>query len=103
MSAQLAISHGRTRDGSVVLLRLSGKLGAATVAELQRVLGTGERRRALILDLSGVGSVDAVGLRALFGEYCDAAQRRCPFVFICPGPGIRNALEAAGVEVDRVL
>src|SRR5690349_2402888 len=103
MSSQLAISHGITRDGTIVLLRLSGKLCAATVPALRQALGTGERRQGLILDLSGVGSVDAVGLRALFGEYCDAAQRRCPFVFICPGPGIRTALEAAGVEVDRVL
>lgn len=80
------------RDG--VLLALSGRLGATTVADVRNALahaierGTGD----LVVDLHGVELVDATGLGVLVGAHrrADRAGRRLV---------VRNVPE----RIDRLL
>lgn len=67
----------RTESG-VVVLDLQGRLDAASVREFRRVahgqLRAGQRR--LVVDLSGVESVDGMGLAGLVSFYRKAVANR---------------------------
>jgi ABC-type transporter Mla MlaB component len=66
-------------NGGVVVFRLSGCLEREQLAELQRVFDSQKRLGRIVLDLSGIRTVDRESVALLAGYERDGAQlENCP-------------------------
>lgn len=98
-TAQVAISI----DAPGTLVSVSGRLAAATVADVRAVLmavadnGTGD----LVVDLGGVERIDASGLGMLVGAHRLAMRRERRLVLRNVPPRIERLL--AAMRLNRVL
>ena len=94
---RLRISRER-RDGGVVL-RLTGRIGAASVAELstelEALIEEGERR--LVIDLEEIDYVSGEGLRTLDAARSRLAASEGRLVLRGMGDAVRIAFELAGL------
>jgi anti-sigma B factor antagonist len=71
----------------------------AVVAELAATFTAGAS--TVIADLTGTSFCDSSGTRMLAMAYVQAIERKVRLFFAIPGPAVRQALQASGL--DRVL
>ena len=87
---RLAVEFER-RDGSSVILRVSGRLEEGTAALLDGVLRALRAESAtVIVDLSAVENIDSYGLEVLLAAEADARRRRTSIEVT----GVRESLRA---------
>lgn len=67
----MALTHERSDDGEVTLLRVEGTLDAMTAPELMPTVDAivGDRRARVVVDLSGLELIDSSGVAALVALY----------------------------------
>lgn len=90
------------RRGRICVVTLSGPLDAAAAAGLTECI---EAERAahpawLVIDMSGVSSVDFGGARALAAAACPVPGQ-CPVVVRSVRPAARRQLELTGLDLGR--
>jgi anti-anti-sigma regulatory factor len=84
----------RRADGEFVLLNLSGRIEGEHLAELERIVASEARNRAIVLDLKEVKLVDRDAVNFLAS--CEAAGTK---LCNCP-PYIREWISCANREGD---
>jgi anti-sigma B factor antagonist len=86
------------RDGAAATVRVSGALDIATVpileAELRELRQAGFRR--LVLDLSGLGFMDAAGLRCILERDAEARQDGFSVALIAGPRAVQRVFELTG-------
>lgn len=93
-----------TKSASSILVSLHGELDLATVPEVQRRLtGVAIDRRAVVVDLRGLGFIDSSGIRLLVELQRLATEHRFFLAVLNGGPTVRRALELSGVAAHLNL
>ena len=79
------------------LVRVAGELDLATTPELERTLSETDHASALVIDLTGCSFLDSSAVRVLLTSARHAQDAGGSASVVAPDPGIRRALEIAGV------
>ena len=87
------------RDGEVVVLSAHGVLDSLTATWLTKEISAelSDHPTTLIVDLSGVTSLDSVGIGAVVGGHAAAGGTR--FAVVADGPITARHLSLAGAEL----
>jgi anti-sigma B factor antagonist len=79
------------------LVRVGGELDLATTPELERALADVDSTQPLVIDLTGCSFLDSSAVRVLLTTAKRAETGGGGAAVVAPDPGIRRALEIAGV------
>ena len=79
------------------LVRVSGELDLATTPELEKALSETDLVSPLVVDLTGCSFLDSSAVRVLLTTARHAQDAGGGASVVAPDPGIRRALEIAGV------
>lgn len=89
---------------NVLGVRVTGEVDAATAPELRRILGDttdGDGIGTVLLDLSGVTTMDLAGVEALLGADQQISGAGAAMRIVEASPVVTDAVDAAGVA-DRL-
>jgi anti-sigma B factor antagonist len=85
-------------EGSSIVLEVSGRLDAATVALAQDKLAEAVTSGApLVIDLAGLEYISSVGLRLILKSLKQAQAMRLPFAITGPRAGVKEVLDSIGL------
>jgi anti-sigma B factor antagonist len=80
-------------------MRVRGELDLATVSELENAVADSRLSRPLVVDLTECSFLDSSAVRVLLATAAKAEEAgRLEVAVVAPNPGIRRALEIAGVD-----
>jgi anti-anti-sigma factor len=80
------------------VVRVSGELDLATVSDLEQALSAVEPSGPLVLDLTECTFLDSSAVRAILATAARSEEAGGKLAVVAPDPGIRKALEIAGVD-----
>jgi anti-sigma B factor antagonist len=98
MNSMLSISSQTQNDHLVIKLKLTGRLDATTVGQLERALTDAQLAgsRALVVDMGDLTYVSSSGLRVLLSAR-SAARKRDGDIFLCAlGRNVREVFDMVG-------
>jgi anti-sigma B factor antagonist len=79
-------------------MRVRGELDLATVSELENAVADSRLSRPLVVDLTECSFLDSSAVRFLLATAAKAEEAGLDGAVVAPNPGIRSALEIAGVD-----
>jgi anti-sigma B factor antagonist len=79
------------------LVRISGELDLATTPEVEKILSDVDSAARLVIDLTECGFLDSSAVRILLVAVRRADEAGGSVSLVAPDPGIRRALEIAGL------
>lgn len=90
-------------NDSIYKLNLSGRMDIVGVGEIEtRFAGMcASPRKSIIVDMSQVGYMSSIGIRALLMNGKAVAKRGGKFALLSPQPVVKNVLEVSGI--DQIL
>lgn len=92
------MAHTITRDDGQLLIRVSGRLDAATAPELQKDLeGTLKPDDDILFDFRDVSFISSGGLRVLLSAYKQVSKRGS-IEIVNVTPGVMEVLEVSGFD-----
>lgn len=98
MNALLTITSEREPDSPIVVLRVTGRLDASTVGQLERALSDAQLAgvRAVLVDMSQLTYVSSSGLRVLLSAR-SAMRKKGGDIFLCAlSPSVREVFDMVG-------
>lgn len=98
MNSLLAISSEIHRDRALAQIKLSGRLDASTVGQLERTFADAQLVgvRAVVIDMSELTYVSSSGLRVLLSAR-SALRKRNGEIFLCAlGRNVREVFDMVG-------
>jgi anti-sigma B factor antagonist len=89
-----------TVDRGVHVIPVDGYVDFDAAPQLKRVIirHIDEGGRQLVIDLSGVGFIDSIGLGVLVGALKRLREVGGSMAVVCPGDEMRNIFEIVGLE-----
>lgn len=98
MNALLTITSEGEPDSPIVVLRVTGRLDASTVGQLERALSDAQLAgvRAVLVDMSQLTYVSSSGLRVLLSAR-SAMRKKGGDIFLCAlSPSVREVFDMVG-------
>jgi anti-anti-sigma factor len=98
MNSVLAIRSETHKERALTQVKLSGRLDASTVGQLERILADAQLAgvRAVVIDMSDLNYVSSSGLRVLLSAR-SAIRKRNGDIFLCSlGRNVREVFDMVG-------
>lgn len=98
MNALLTIASERAGDSPITIMRLTGRLDASTVGQLERALAEAQAAgvRAIVIDMSQLTYVSSSGLRVLLSAR-SAIRKNGGDLFLCAlSHSVREVFDMVG-------
>lgn len=98
MNAFLSIASERDGDSPITVLRLTGRLDASTVGQLEHALADAQNAgaHAIVIDLSQLVYVSSSGLRVLLSARSAIRKKGGDFFLCALSPSVREVFDMVG-------
>jgi anti-sigma B factor antagonist len=86
-------------EGGTHVLRISGRLDAATVAEVDaKLTAASALNRPLVVDLADLAYISSIGLRVLIQTAKRAQTAKVGFAVAAPQPSVKEVFRITGLD-----